>query len=106
MDLRFSDEENEFRQEVRRFLADNLPDDVRQRTAEAIHASKDDLVAWTRILNRKGWAVPHWPVEHGGTGWSPTKLYIFQEETQRHAGTPADRVRCHDGGSGDLHVWQ
>ena len=85
MDLRFSDEEKEFRQEVRRFLADNLPDDIRQRTAEAIHASKEDLVAWTRILNRKGWAVPHWPVEHGGTGWDPTRLYIFQEETQRHA---------------------
>jgi pimeloyl-CoA dehydrogenase large subunit len=83
MDLRFNDEETAFREEVRRFLVENLPDDIRQRTAEGMHADKDDLVTWTRILNRKGWAVPHWPVEFGGTGWGPVKQYIFQEETQR-----------------------
>ena len=44
---------------------------------------KDDLVTWQRILNAKGWAVPHWPVAWGGTGWSPVKQYIFHEELQQ-----------------------
>jgi pimeloyl-CoA dehydrogenase large subunit len=44
------------------------------------------MVTWQRILNAKGWAVPHWPVEWGGTGWSSVKQYIFREEMQQ---TPA-----------------
>ena len=38
---------------------------------------------WTGILAEKGWAVPHWPKEWGGTGWSPVKQAIFLDETQR-----------------------
>ena len=40
------------------------------------------MVTWQRILNKKGWAVPHWPKEYGGTGWSPVQQYIFLEELQ------------------------
>ena len=50
------------------------------------HPSKDDIITWTRILHKKGWAVPHWPKEHGGTGWSPAKQHIYLEELQA---TPA-----------------
>ncbi|MDB5557910.1 MAG: pimeloyl-CoA dehydrogenase, large subunit, partial [Enterovirga sp.] len=35
-----------------------------------------------QTLNRHGWAVPHWPVEFGGTGWDPVRQYIFLEELQ------------------------
>ena len=44
---------------------------------------KDDIVTWQRILNDKGWAVPHWPVEWGGTGWTPVQQYIFRDEMQQ-----------------------
>jgi pimeloyl-CoA dehydrogenase large subunit len=44
--------------------------------------AKDDIVTWQRILNQNGWAVANWPVEWGGTGWSPVQQYIFQEELQ------------------------
>jgi alkylation response protein AidB-like acyl-CoA dehydrogenase len=44
--------------------------------------AKEDIVDWQRILNAKGWAVPSWPVEWGGTGWGPVKTYIFKEEMQ------------------------
>ena len=44
--------------------------------------SKDDIVTWQRILNKKGWAVPSWPVEWGGTDWGAVKTYIFKEEMQ------------------------
>jgi alkylation response protein AidB-like acyl-CoA dehydrogenase len=44
---------------------------------------KDDLARWTRILNRRGWAAPAWPVEHGGTGWSLIERHIFDVECRR-----------------------
>jgi len=83
MDLRFTPEENAFRDEVRTFFKENLPDGIRKKAAEGIRYVKDDIVTWQRILNKKGWAVPHWPKEHGGTGWSPVQLYIFKEELQQ-----------------------
>ncbi|MEO3386221.1 pimeloyl-CoA dehydrogenase large subunit [Mesorhizobium sp. CAU 1741] len=83
MDLRYTDEELAFRDDVRAFLKENLSEDIRRKLVDGEHMDKDDLVAWSRILNAKGWAVPHWPQEHGGTGWDPMRQYIFLEETQK-----------------------
>ncbi|HEX2553824.1 MAG TPA: pimeloyl-CoA dehydrogenase large subunit [Microvirga sp.] len=82
MDLRFTPEEIAFRDEVRAFFRTALPKEVREKLVLGHHASKEELVAWTRTLNAKGWSVPHWPVEYGGTGWSPVQQYIFQDEMQ------------------------
>jgi pimeloyl-CoA dehydrogenase large subunit len=82
MDLNFTKEEIAFRDEVRTFFRESLPADIRQKLVEGRHASKEDLVIWQRILNKKGWAVPHWPKEYGGTGWSSVQQYIFLEELQ------------------------
>jgi pimeloyl-CoA dehydrogenase large subunit len=83
MDLRYSPEERAFRDEVRAFLTENLPEDLRRRMIDGDYGNRDDLVFWSRVLNAKGWAVPHWPVEYGGTGWDPMRQYIFLEETQK-----------------------
>ncbi len=83
MDLRFTDDEIAFREEVRTFFRENLPDDIRKKLVDGEHMDKDDLVRWSRILNEKGWAVPHWPVEYGGTGWDPMRQYIYLEESQK-----------------------
>jgi pimeloyl-CoA dehydrogenase large subunit len=83
MDLRFTDEELAFRDEVRAFFGTSLPDNIRRKLIEGRHVSKEDLVTWTRILNGKGWAVPNWPPEWGGTGWSPVQQYIFLDEMQQ-----------------------
>ena len=83
MDLRFTPEENAFREELRSFIKENLPDHIRKKAAEGIRYVKEDIVTWQRILNKKGWAAPHWPKEYGGTGWSPVQLYIFKEEIQQ-----------------------
>lgn len=80
MNLDFTAKELAFRDDVRAFLRAELPDDIRRKMFRQAHVSKDDVVRWQRILNAKGWAVPHWPVEWGGAGWTAAQRYIFGEE--------------------------
>ncbi len=80
MDLRFTDEEVAFRQEVRAFIRENLPAKTRERMRLGYPPTKSDVVTWQRILNRKGWATYKWPREYGGQNWSPTMRMIFQDE--------------------------
>ena len=82
MDLRFTADELAFRDEVRAFIAQSLPGDIRRKMVEGRELAREDFVTWQRILNAKGWAVPNWPVEHGGTGWDPIRQYLFMEEIQ------------------------
>ena len=88
MDLRFTKEENAFRDEVREFMRTALPEPTRRKMVEGHHLSKEDFIDWQRILNKKGWAVPNWPVEWGGTGWTPVQQYIFLEEMQQAPAPP------------------
>lgn len=80
MQLRFTPEEEAFRSELREFFTTAVPEEIRNRceTGELIYP--DDVVATTRILNEKGLAVPHWPVEWGGQDWTPVQHHIFREE--------------------------
>ena len=80
MELRFTPEELAFRDEVRPFFRSALPAGMRDKLAAKKGLAKDDIVTWQRILNTKGWAVANWPVEWGGTGWTPVQQYIFQDE--------------------------
>lgn len=82
MDLRFSDEDEAFREEVRAFLDERLTPEMREaaRRTTTVFADKDLAMAWQRILVEKGWAVPSWPVEYGGVDWTLTQKYIFNEE--------------------------
>jgi alkylation response protein AidB-like acyl-CoA dehydrogenase len=69
-----------FRIEVRSFLREHLPPDMAARNLRGYHASRDDMLGWTRILHARGWSAPHWPREHGGPGWSPLQRHLFEEE--------------------------
>lgn len=80
MHARFTDEELAFRDEVRAFFRDNLPDDIRRKQREHIPLDREDLIRFQKILYEKGWVAPNWPVEYGGTGWSATQKYIFAAE--------------------------
>ncbi len=80
MNIDFSAEELTFQQEVSAFLAAELPSDIRDKAANSIELTKDDFVTWQKILAKKGWAATNWPVEFGGTGWTPTQKYIFDNE--------------------------
>ncbi|MGK0501063.1 MAG: acyl-CoA dehydrogenase [Oceanicoccus sp.] len=82
MDLNFSQEELQFQQDVHQFLADNLTDDIIEshKTNSSVFVDKEIALKWQKILVDKGWAVPQWPVEHGGTDWSPAQKYLFSKE--------------------------
>jgi alkylation response protein AidB-like acyl-CoA dehydrogenase len=80
MDLRYSAEDEQFRQQVRGWLREQLPEDIRDKVVNYRGLSKDDYQRWHRRLAAQGWSVPHWPVEWGGTGWTLTQRYIFDEE--------------------------
>ena len=83
MDLRLTEDELAFRGEVRAFVHDNLPASIREKTVAGRRLSKDDYVRWTRILAAKGWGSPALAAGMGRPGWSPVKLSIFLDETQR-----------------------
>lgn len=87
MDLEYSAAERAFRAEVRAFIKTALPDDLRRRAAQTQHLDREDYLAWQRILHAKGWGAPSWPVELGGTGWTPAQRHIFDEECAE-AGAP------------------
>ena len=81
MDLDFNQEEQAFRDEVRQFLASELPSDIRDRMRrDDASQIRDDIVRWQKILHAKGWGAPTWPLEFGGTGWSKTRQYLFENE--------------------------
>ena len=80
MQLEFSPEEIAFQQEVRTFIAENYPENLRSVQDEGHDLSKEDFLSWHRILAKKGWIAPAWPVEYGGTGWTATQRFIWSEE--------------------------
>jgi alkylation response protein AidB-like acyl-CoA dehydrogenase len=80
MDLRFTDQELAFRDEVRGFFRAALPAEIRRKCELGQRLQREDFVRWTRILYDKGWATPAWAQEWGGTGWSAVQQYIYKEE--------------------------
>jgi len=83
MQLELSAEDAAFREEMRAFFTTQVPQDVRDTVAARGELSKDQTVRSQRALNAAGLAVPHWPEEWGGRGWSQLRRHIWHEEMQR-----------------------
>jgi alkylation response protein AidB-like acyl-CoA dehydrogenase len=82
VDFEYSATDQAFRQEVREFLDEHLTTDMREasKRTTTVFADKDLAMRWQLILVEKGWAVPPWPQEYGGTDWTVTQKYIWSEE--------------------------
>jgi alkylation response protein AidB-like acyl-CoA dehydrogenase len=80
MDLTFTPEEETFRNEVRSFLAEELPARLADKVKTGKHLSKADMEQWHAILNARGWLASHWPKQYGGPGWSAVQKFIFEHE--------------------------
>ncbi|AYC31547.1 pimeloyl-CoA dehydrogenase large subunit [Pseudomonas cavernae] len=87
MNLNESPEDKTFRQEVREFVAANLPSDISGRVLAFKHPSKDDSCRWQKILAERGWGAPGWPKQFGGCGWNASQKNTFEEEVYK-AGAP------------------
>ncbi len=94
MDLFLSSDEVAFRDDVREFLDANLDDELRraERLNPSFIAQPSYGLRWQAKLAAKGWAVPSWPAEYGGPGWSLTQRYIFDQECERQ-GEPRFRTQ-------------
>jgi acyl-CoA dehydrogenase len=82
MHLELSPEEQVFRDDVRAFLRENLTPELQhgQRYTTGVYPEPDISGPWQQALQRKGWLVPMWPTEWGGTGWSAVQRFIFESE--------------------------
>lgn len=83
MDLRWSEDDLAFRDEVRAFLDERLTPDLRRAGSlmTSVYADHDASMRWQAILHERGWAAPAWPVEHGGCDWSVAQHYLFTRES-------------------------
>jgi alkylation response protein AidB-like acyl-CoA dehydrogenase len=80
MDIGFSPEEQEFREQCRDWLQTHIPAEKRPLNAdEALDFDK----AWQRQLFEAGWAGINWPERYGGRGLSIVQQVIWLEEYAR-----------------------
>ncbi len=87
MQLELSEEDSAFRDEMRAFFTTEVPQEIRDAVMAGKHLSRDQIVASQQALNAAGLAVPHWPEEWGGKGWTDLQRHLWHEEMQR-AGVP------------------
>ncbi len=78
----FSRADEDFRDEVRTFLDQELTPELRKigRETTGVFTDWPLAKAWHEILYRKGWVAPSWPKEYGGTGWTIVQQHIFAAE--------------------------
>ncbi|MDM7458085.1 MAG: acyl-CoA dehydrogenase family protein [Paracoccus sp. (in: a-proteobacteria)] len=81
MDMRFSPAEQEFRDQVRAFLAAELDPALAQKVALHIPLTKSEMEGWHAKLNARGWLAGNWPRQFGGAGWNAIQRHIFEEES-------------------------
>jgi alkylation response protein AidB-like acyl-CoA dehydrogenase len=80
MNVTFSEADLAFRDEVRATFRDEFPEDIRRKQQLGVPLEREDMVEFQQWLHEHGWAGVNWPVEYGGTGWSPVQKYIFATE--------------------------
>lgn len=88
MDIALAPEDRMFADDVRRFFAADYPQDILARVREGVSLSKADHIRSQQALQSRGWLGVGWPAEHGGTGWSPTRRYLY-EQALEEAGAPS-----------------
>src|SRR6266567_1557797 len=92
MDWEDSAEQAAFRQDVRSYIQERLPQYYRHKpedependwqydmslgSPEAKAAARE----WMHALSERGWSAPHWPKEYGGGGLSTIEQFIFKQE--------------------------
>ncbi len=87
MDLAFTPEEQQFREDIRSWVGANLPKELSYKVHNDLNLTRDDMQSWAKILGKKGWLGHGWSKEFGGPGWNAVQKHLFEEECAR-AGAP------------------
>ena len=80
MDLAFTPEEQQFREDIRSWVQANLPSELSNKVFNSLHLTRDDMQNWAKILGKKGWLSHGWAKEFGGPGWTAVQKHLFEEE--------------------------
>jgi alkylation response protein AidB-like acyl-CoA dehydrogenase len=88
-ELHYTEEQEEFRAEVRAWLEANVPRvELPPDTADLTEAHYAIGRAFRRALGAKGWLAPTWPKEFGGGGLTADHAVVLSEELAKYE-TPA-----------------
>lgn len=87
MDPTYSAEAEPFRQRIRTFLDENLPEGWNGIGAMRDGEIQDFIGDWRQKLAANGLLAPSWPTQYGGGGMSELEQVVMAEEFQ-HAGAP------------------
>lgn len=80
MDLAFTEQEQSFREEIRQWVRENLPESIAYKVHNGLRLTREDMQGWSKILGKKGWLGYSWPKEFGGPGWNAIERHLFEEE--------------------------
>ena len=81
MDMSYTSDQIDFREEVRAWIQQAMPSEMKHKADTFQDFEHAEIMAWHKVLAEKGWVAPNWPAEHGGTGWDVTQRSIFAEES-------------------------
>ena len=82
MDITFTQQEEDFRQEIRDFLHETLPEDWDPlgQSGQSAKERQDFTRQMTQALADKGWLTLAWPEEYGGQARPIMEQVIYNEE--------------------------
>ena len=93
-----SQPEGEFRTEVREFIRQNFPDELKDKAhlLAGIDGLTDETPAhkaWREAVGARGWGTPTWPEEYGGGGLTKPQAKIIENEMAKvGAWNPIDGI--------------
>ena len=84
-DIDVHSEESAFREEVRQFLSQHFPEELKgsgnaMASVEGPGHETPAQQRWREAMGEKGWGTPTWPKEYGGGGLTRKEAAILNEE--------------------------
>lgn len=84
-DLKAPSADDAFREEVRDFLAENFPPELKGKGSalagvDGPTEESETQRKWREAMGARGWGTPTWPKEYGGGGLSRRQAAILNEE--------------------------
>ena len=80
MEISFTKEDIEFRDEIRSWIENDYPSHIKEKQDKGEILTKEEVIEFHKALAARGWLGYNWPSKYGGTGWTSTQIYIFQKE--------------------------